>query len=95
MSRVDFWDRLDRGGDCWLWTGAKDPSGYGVLSIDGRLEGTSLCLVPGQRARAAGRHQYSAVLRDQGVLPTGAPRPGFQWTAQSQAPSPQRRRVIG
>ena len=30
MVRGDFWDRLDRSGECWLWTGAKDPNGYGV-----------------------------------------------------------------
>jgi hypothetical protein len=37
VVRDDFWDRLDRGGSCWLWTGAKDPNGYGVVKVDGRL----------------------------------------------------------
>jgi len=23
-------------GECWLWTGAKDRDGYGVISVDGR-----------------------------------------------------------
>ena len=36
-ARVAFWDRLDRAGECWLWTAAADPKGYGVVSIDGRL----------------------------------------------------------
>lgn len=26
---VDFWDRLDRTSDCWVWTGDLDPNGYG------------------------------------------------------------------
>jgi hypothetical protein len=37
MARQEFWDRLDRARDCWLWTGAKDPKGYAVVSVDGRL----------------------------------------------------------
>jgi integrase len=37
MARQEFWNRLDRARDCWLWTGAKDPKGYGVVSVDGRL----------------------------------------------------------
>lgn len=24
-----FWSRVDRTGDCWLWTGARDAEGYG------------------------------------------------------------------
>ena len=24
-----FWKSIDRSGDCWLWTGALDPDGYG------------------------------------------------------------------
>lgn len=26
-----FWSRVDKSGDCWLWQGAKAPSGYGVF----------------------------------------------------------------
>jgi hypothetical protein len=32
----NFWARLDRSGGCWLWTGAKDPKGYGVLKVASR-----------------------------------------------------------
>lgn len=30
------WNRVDRSGDCWLWTGST-VRGYGVLRIGGRL----------------------------------------------------------
>lgn len=26
-----FWERVDTTGDCWLWTGACNPQGYGLL----------------------------------------------------------------
>lgn len=29
-----FWSRVDRSSDCWLWTGAIDENGYGVLNFD-------------------------------------------------------------
>jgi hypothetical protein len=36
-----FWSRVDRSGDCWLWTGARYPRGYGMVACgrgtDGRL----------------------------------------------------------
>lgn len=31
-ERLSFWDHLDKSGDCWLWVGPKDQSGYGVYS---------------------------------------------------------------
>jgi hypothetical protein len=31
-----FWLKVDRSGECWLWTGARYPSGYGVLTVGGR-----------------------------------------------------------
>lgn len=31
-----FWAKVDKSGDCWLWTSAVATSGYGVLNIDGR-----------------------------------------------------------
>ena len=30
---LDFWQRLDKSGDCWLWTGSLKPNGYGQLSV--------------------------------------------------------------
>lgn len=26
-----FWKRVDKSGDCWLWTGALNPCGYGIV----------------------------------------------------------------
>jgi hypothetical protein len=31
-----FWARVDKSGDCWLWTGAKNLDGYGVISSEGK-----------------------------------------------------------
>ena len=33
---MDFWTRVDKSGECWLWTGAKFRQGYGMLSIGGQ-----------------------------------------------------------
>jgi hypothetical protein len=30
-----FWKRVDKSGDCWLWTGGKIPSGYGRVRVNG------------------------------------------------------------
>ena len=27
-----FWSRVDRSGECWLWTGPCNPGGYGIVS---------------------------------------------------------------
>lgn len=32
-----FWFRVNKTGDCWLWTGAKDLRGYGLIGYDGLL----------------------------------------------------------
>ena len=31
-----FWSRVDKSADCWLWNGAKDKLGYGGLAFQGR-----------------------------------------------------------
>ena len=31
-----FWEKVDRSGECWLWTGAKSAGGYGQLRIAGK-----------------------------------------------------------
>lgn len=32
-----FWGRVDTSGECWLWTGARLKTGYGVLKRGGRV----------------------------------------------------------
>lgn len=32
-----FWDKVDKTGLCWLWTGGQNGRGYGRFSVDGRL----------------------------------------------------------
>ena len=36
-----FWSKVDKSGDCWLWTGARDHRGYGRFQV-GRRHGTVL-----------------------------------------------------
>ena len=31
-----FWPKVDKTGDCWLWTGSITPNGYGQFSVNGR-----------------------------------------------------------
>jgi hypothetical protein len=33
--RRDFWPRVDRSGDCWLWPGRRDASGYARVEVKG------------------------------------------------------------
>lgn len=33
--------RIDADGPCWLWTGAINPNGYGVINLGGRDAGTA------------------------------------------------------
>lgn len=37
-----FWSKVDRGGDCWLWTAARSPLGYGKISVGRSGEGVEL-----------------------------------------------------
>lgn len=30
-----FWSKVDRSGDCWLWTAARTPAGYGEMHAYG------------------------------------------------------------
>lgn len=32
-----FWARVDKSGDCWLWTGSLDPKGYGWVHVGTRM----------------------------------------------------------
>jgi hypothetical protein len=36
-----FWRKVDKSGDCWLWTGYKNDQGYGRIYCDGRLRRAS------------------------------------------------------
>ena len=31
-----FWSRVDKSGDCWLWTGQRTRQGYGVFRVNGK-----------------------------------------------------------
>ena len=33
-----FWDKVDKTGDCWVWTGAKYKKGYGMLRVNGKCK---------------------------------------------------------
>lgn len=35
-TEENFWARVQRGGDCWEWTGLKDGNGYGRVMIGGK-----------------------------------------------------------
>jgi hypothetical protein len=37
--RVRFEKKVDKSGDCWLWTGARAGNGYGLILLDGRPVG--------------------------------------------------------
>lgn len=32
-----FWNKVDRGGKCWIWTASTNSEGYGNFWVDGRL----------------------------------------------------------
>lgn len=32
-----FWEKVDKSGDCWVWTGYIQRKGYGVFTINGKL----------------------------------------------------------
>lgn len=34
--RTRFWSKVNKTEDCWLWTAATDPFGYGHITIGGR-----------------------------------------------------------
>lgn len=37
-----FWKHVDKSGDCWIWTGAKQAGGYGTVGRPGRGAGNAL-----------------------------------------------------
>ena len=32
-----FWSKVDKSGECWIWTGTKDQKGYGQIKTTGRV----------------------------------------------------------
>lgn len=54
-----FWSRVDRSGDCWVWTGPRHPFGYGRFSVK-----------TGGRWRMVGAHVMSWTLTH-GPVPAG------------------------
>lgn len=36
MTTESFWKRVDKSGDCWIWTGWKSERGYGLVSLGGK-----------------------------------------------------------
>jgi hypothetical protein len=58
MNATPFWDRVDRSGDCWRWTGARNANGYGILTRR-RLN-----------LRSVLAHRYSWMLAN-GPIPAG------------------------
>ena len=39
---ASFWSKVDKSGECWLWTGARNPQGYGLFFADGRSMGAHI-----------------------------------------------------
>lgn len=35
-----FWAKVDKSGECWLWTGAKNSKGYGSFRVNGKQVST-------------------------------------------------------
>lgn len=36
MDAERFWAKVDRSGECWVWTGPKHSAGYGLLRFNGK-----------------------------------------------------------
>lgn len=37
LEPARMWSRVDKTGDCWVWTGATVHNGYGTISVNNRL----------------------------------------------------------
>ena len=56
---IRFWLNVDKGDDCWEWTGPRDNNGYGSLR----------CHVDGERKKI-GAHRFAWILAN-GEIPAG------------------------
>ncbi len=36
-AKSEFWNLIERDGDCWRWTGARDDKGYGRIYLEGKF----------------------------------------------------------
>lgn len=36
MCSDRFWSKVDKSGDCWLWTGSRFHTGYGMFKLNGK-----------------------------------------------------------
>lgn len=40
VNKLDrFWSKVDKSGECWLWTASKTPEGYGIFRVGNRMVG--------------------------------------------------------
>lgn len=37
-DEIRFWSKVDKKGECWIWTGSTNPDGYGRFKVNGKLE---------------------------------------------------------
>ncbi len=37
-----FWSKVDKNGDCWIWTASRSKKGYGRIGLGSRKEGVAL-----------------------------------------------------
>lgn len=62
LTRPDrFWSKVDKSGECWLWTAGRHRAGYGAFSVGSRLTG-------GRRDTYAHRVAYELAF---GPIPNG------------------------
>ncbi len=59
MNAADFDGRLDKSGECWIWTGRHNDHGYGLVHRDGDPKGKTVY---------AHRHAYALTF---GPIPPG------------------------
>lgn len=38
IDMTEFWSRVDKSGDCWIWRGAPTKNGYGKITRAGRTQ---------------------------------------------------------
>lgn len=63
INRVNadrFWSKVDKSGECWVWTAAKIPPGYGTFTVDNRTySATHIALTLSGRPRPAPPNNFA------------------------------------